>query len=609
MSNQSVSGPPLDFQHVVANGRVAGLWRLLYGFRLLYLVANISVAFAAASRTAFYYLIQFFVDDVLTQPNVANRLPWVALSFLGLALMEGLFTFLSGRWAAAAAEGVTIRLRDYLYDHIQRLTFTYHDKTPTGELIQRATSDVEALRRFFAEEGIGAGRIAFLFIVNFTAIMTLSPRLAWSSVIIMPAVFVVSIWFFRRIEALYEKFQEQEAKLSTVLQENLTGIRVVKAFARQQYEQEKFAVENRERFQRGQRLLLWHAIFWPTTDIIVGFQMLFGFFTGAMMAIRGDITIGTYLAYVGLLIWLIWPLRNLGRLIVQMSMGVVSFSRVAEIIRQEREPLLAGSYQLKGSLRGEITFEQVNFAYAPEEAVVLQDISFDLKAGQVLAITGPTGSGKSTLVNLLLRFYDYSSGRILLDGVELRDYPRRTLRQQIGLVQQEPFLFSRTIRENITYGVDRAVSDEEMIAAAQAAAIHEVILSFPDGYNTLVGERGVTLSGGQKQRVTLARTFLKNPRILILDDATSSVDTETEAAIRDALLQLMPGRTTIIIAHRVQTLMEADLVLVLDKGRIAQSGSPDDLLAQPGPFQQLYELQSRIEAEVEAEVAAALTGS
>lgn len=605
MSDRPNSAPPLDFQYVVAAERISGIWRLLSGYRLLYAVANICVGFAAASRTAFYYLIQYLVDDVLVQPNMASRLPWVAFSFLGLALMEGFFTFLSGRWAAAAAEGITIRLRDYLYDHIQRLSFAYHDKTPTGELIQRATSDVEALRRFFAEEGIGAGRIAFLFIVNFIAIMTLNVRLALSSVVIMPIVFAVSIWFFRRIEQLYEKFQEQEAQLSTVLQENLTGIRVVKAFARQPYEQEKFDIENKERFRRGKRLLLWHALFWPITDIVVGLQMLIGFYIGATMAIRGEITLGTYLAYAGLLIWLIWPLRNLGRLIVQMSMGLVSFGRVAEIIRQEREPLLEGTYQLEGSLRGEIIFDQMNFAYAPEEAVVLHDISFELPAGQVLAITGATGSGKSTLVNLLLRFYEYSSGRILLDGVELKEYPRRTLRQQIGLVQQEPFLFSRTIRENIMYGVERTVGEEEMIAAAQAAAIHEVILTFPEGYNTLVGERGVTLSGGQKQRVTLARTFLKNPRILILDDATSSVDTETEAAIRDALVQLMPGRTTILIAHRIQTLMQANLVLVLDKGRIAQTGSPDDLLAQPGPFQRLYDLQSRI--EVEAEVAAALT--
>lgn len=606
MSNHPNTAPPLDFQYVVTAGRISGIWRLLSGYRLLYAVANVCVGFAAASRTIFYYLIQYLIDDVLNQPGMSTRLPWVALSFLGLALLEGLFTFLSGRWAAAAAEGITIRLRDYLYDHIQRLSFAYHDKTPTGELIQRATSDVEALRRFFAEEGIGAGRIAFLFIVNFIAIMTLNVRLALSSVVIMPIVFAVSIWFFRRIEQLYEKFQEQEAQLSTVLQENLTGIRVVKAFARQPYEQEKFEVENRERFRRGKRLLLWHALFWPITDIVVGLQMLIGFYIGAMRAIRGEITIGTYLAYAGLLIWLIWPLRNLGRLIVQMSMGLVSFSRVAEIIRQEREPLLEGTYQLEGSLRGEIIFDQVNFAYASEEAVVLHDISFVLPAGQVLAITGATGSGKSTLVNLLLRFYEYSSGRILLDGVELNEYPRRTLRQQIGLVQQEPFLFSRTIRENIMYGVERTVTEEEMVAAAQAAAIHDVILTFPEGYNTLVGERGVTLSGGQKQRVTLARTFLKNPRILILDDATSSVDTETEAAIRDALVQLMPGRTTILIAHRVQTLMQANLVLVLDKGRIAQAGSPDDLLAQPGPFQRLYDLQSRIEEEVEAEVAAAI---
>jgi ATP-binding cassette subfamily B protein len=321
------------------------------------------------------------------------------------------------------------------------------------------------------------------------------------------------------------------------------------------------------------------------------------------MAIAGTITVGTYLAYAGLVIQIIWPIRNLGRLITHMSMGLVSSQRVMQIIRQDREPLDAGSY-VPESIRGAIRFQQVGFAYNGDEHV-LHGISFAAQPGQVVALLGATGSGKTSLVNLLPRFYEYSSGSITLDDVELRHYPRKYLRQQIGIVQQEPFLFSRTIRENITYGVGRVVSDAEVEAAARAAAVHDVILSFPKGYDTLVGERGVTLSGGQKQRVTLARTLLKDPRILIMDDATSSVDTETEASIRRALQEVMQGRTTFIIAHRIQSVMNADLILVLDKGRIVQRGTHAELMGQPGSYRQIYELQARIEEELEREIAAA----
>jgi ATP-binding cassette subfamily B protein len=300
-------------------------------------------------------------------------------------------------------------------------------------------------------------------------------------------------------------------------------------------------------------------------------------------------------------------MRNLGRIIVQMSMGMVSFNRVEEIIREDREPLDEGTYQSADPIRGEIEFQNVSFLYEDEkqdpDMPVLNDVSFHCPAGQTVALIGGTGSGKTSLINLLPRFYDYSAGSITLDGVELRDYPRLTLREQIGIVQQEPFLFSRTIRGNLTYGVGREVSDEEIFAAAEAAAIHEVILTFPKGYDTLVGEKGVTLSGGQKQRLTLARTLLKDPRILILDDATSSVDSETEAAIREALNTLIPGRTTFIIAHRIQTVMAADLILVLEDGRIVQCGDHDSLLAEEGIYRQIYELQSRIEDELEEELA------
>jgi ATP-binding cassette, subfamily B, bacterial len=308
------------------------------------------------------------------------------------------------------------------------------------------------------------------------------------------------------------------------------------------------------------------------------------------------------LAYSGLVIWIIWPMRNLGRLIVHTAEGLVSFERVAKIIREEREPVVEGTAAAE-RVRGELVFEEVSLRYHDEGDGVLQNISFTAEPGQSVALLGASGSGKTSLVNLLPRFYEYTSGRILLDGVELKEYNRHDLRQIIGIVEQEPFLFSRTIRENITYGVGREVTQEEVEAAAKAAAIHDVIIAkFPNAYDTLVGERGITLSGGQKQRIAIARTLLKDPRILILDDSTSSVDTETEAAIRGALRRLMQGRTSFIIAHRIQSVMNADLILVMSHGHITQRGTHETLMQEDGLYRRIYEAQTRIEQELQAEI-------
>ncbi len=597
----SVSETNFDFKRTISDKRLVGLWRMMAGFRLTYLGAVVGVGVAAVLRTGNYLLLRYFVDDVLAQDVLDRALPLIGVGFVGLALLQGIFSFLSGKLAARTAEGITLRLRNYLFDHIQRLSFAYHDQTKTGELIQRSTSDVDALRRFFADQAIGAGRIVLLFVVNFVALLNLNTRLALLSVVVVPIIVIMSVFFFKRISKAYEAFQEQEAQLSTTLQENLTGVRVVKAFARQSYERDKFERDNWEQFQRGRRLLMMHSLFWPISDILCGAQMLGGFFAGALMAIDGTITVGTYLAYAGLVIWIIWPMRNLGRLIVHMSTGLVSYGRVVEVLKEEREPLTEGAYTPADNVRGEIVFRDVCFTYDAEISV-LKDISFRCEPGQVVALLGSTGSGKTSLVNLLPRFYEYTSGSLTLDGVELEEIPRHFLRQQIGIVEQEPFLFSRSIRENITYGVGRDVTDAEIEAAARAAAIHEVVLSFPDGYDTLVGEKGVTLSGGQKQRVAIARTLLKDPRILILDDATSSVDTETEGLIRGALERLMQGRTSFIIAHRVQSVMNADLILVLDQGRIVQRGTHGQLVAQEGMYRRIYDMQARIEVELEREI-------
>ncbi len=590
--------PQLDLKQTLATNRVLGLWRLMGGFRWIYGGAILSLSIATVARTLTYLLLQYFVDDVLPG-QVATPFYLVALGFVGLAVCQGIFTFISGKLAAHSAEGAVLRLRNYLFDHIQRLSFTYHDRSQTGELVQRCSSDVETIRRFFADQAIGVGRIILLFAINFAALLNLNLKLGLLSIISMPIVFGFSIFFFKKIYAAYESHQEQEGILSTTLQENLSGVRVVKAFARQSFEIDKFEEANQEQYQRGRRLVRKHAFYWPIVETISGAQMLFIFFLGAMMVINGEITLGTYLAVAGLVIWIIWPMQNLGRLIVQTSMSLVSYSRVAEIIKENREQVDKGTFKPTKPIQGAIEFQDVSFEY-DSSTPVLHNISFKVEPGQTIALLGPTGSGKSSLVNLLPRFYDYS-GSILLDGVELSHYAKHELRRQIGIVEQEPFLFSRTVRENIAYGVDHAVTDTEIEAAARAAAIHDVIMTFPDGYDTLVGEKGVTLSGGQKQRVAIARTLLKDPRILIFDDAVSAVDTETEALIHAALERLQKGRTTLIIAHRIQTVMRADKILVLDQGRVIQQGAHQELMAQAGIYRRIYRLQAQVEQEITTE--------
>ena len=619
-----------DLKDTLTANRFVGLWRMATGFRAIYLVAIAAAGLSALSRSAVFYLLRFFVDDVLPHAGRRGDIPWVAAAIIGLALMQGLFTFGMGRFAAQAAEGIARRLRNYLYDHIQRLTFTYHDNMQTGGLIQRATSDVDTLRRLFQDQLIGIGGIGLLLVVNLSALVMLHSWLALISIPVFPVVSVVSFIFFKKMGTVFESYQSQDATVSNRLQERLSGVRVVKAFARQSYEIERFEEDNWEKYRRGVKIANLHSAFWPLVEILSGGQILFGVYMASMMAINGEITLGTYIAFTGLLAATIWPVQGMGRLVAHISTGLVSLDRVQQIIRQEREPLAEGSAPTGKRLRGELQFSMVQFAYKvpnaeeseqkkkrkegdqhaqdtrwrafAERGYVLRDIDFDVQPGQVIGLLGATGSGKSSLVNLLPRFYDYSGGSITLDGEELRAYPRGLLRGQIGIVQQEPFLFSTTIRNNITYGVGRDVADEEVEAAARAAAIHDVILSFPKGYDTLVGERGATLSGGQKQRVTIARTLLKDPAILILDDATSSVDTQTDAEIRAALRRLMQGRTTFIIAHRVQSVMAADLILVMEAGRIIQRGSHHELVSQPGIYRRIYELQVRIEAELEREI-------
>jgi ATP-binding cassette subfamily B protein len=593
--------PAYDLQRLTRNNSLANLWRLISGFHWQYFGATLFAGLAALSRTGINLFLGYFIDQILIKRQFGQPLITAAFTFLGLIAVQAASSFLSGKYAAETAEGSTRRLRDYLFNHIQRLSFAYHAEAKTGDLLERATSDVDTLRRFFADQAIGIGRIVFIFVINLAAIYRISPYLARISVIIIPIILLVSILFFIKLRKAYEAYQEQEAILTTNLQENLSGVRVVKAFARQTYEIEKFERNNREKLSRGKKLNLMHSLFWPISDIVCAAQQIASGYIAATMVINGIITVGNFVSFVGLLSWLIWPIRNLGRLIIDTSRALVSFKRIVDIIEVPEEKLDSYTYKPNGPVHGNIKFENVDFEYEKDHPV-LTDVTFECKAGQVIALLGSTGSGKTSLIKLLPRFYDVTGGLILLDGINIKEYSRSYLRSQIGIVEQEPFLFSCSIRDNITYGIKREVTQEEIEDAAREAAMHDVITSFANGYDTLVGERGVTLSGGQKQRVAIARTLLINPRILILDDSTSSVDMETEAQIRSALAKLMENRTTFIIAHRIQSIMAADKILVFDQGRIIQSGTHEELLSRTGMYQQIYEIQTRIESALQEEI-------
>ncbi|MBI9097455.1 MAG: ABC transporter ATP-binding protein [Spirochaetaceae bacterium] len=576
-----------------------GLWFLLKGYKLRFSAALLFQAIAVAAGTAGYFVLRFYVDDVINTGDWRFPLMYFSFFYISFALVRGLFSFLTARGTGATAEGIARDLRNSIFDHTQKLSFSYHDKTRTGELIQKSTSDVDTIRRFYSEMIAGLSRIFFMFIINLISIFYLNTKLALLSIIAIPFIAVMSTLFFKRIHNSYESYQDQDGKVSAAVQENLTGVRVVRAFARQEYEKDKFEVENREKFVRGKRFLMNHALYWPSSHIICAAQMIFGITMGALMVIEKTISIGDMVAYIGFLNTIIWPIQQMGRIIAQLSQSWVSYSRVASILLNDQEDLTSGNDDKE--LEGKIEFIDLSFSY-DNSGAVLKNINLSCLPGESIALLGETGSGKTSLVNLLPGFYTKDKGSLMIDDIPIEGYSRHYLRSNIGLVEQEPFLFSTTIKENITYGVKRKVSDEEVFAAAKAAAIHTSIKSFPQGYETMVGEKGVTLSGGQKQRIAIARTILKDPKILILDDSTSAVDAETEDDIRGALKSLMVGRTTFIIAHRIQSLINADKILVFKEGEIIQRGQHKDLIDKPGFYKHVFELQNKIEAELEEEL-------
>lgn len=591
------------------------------GNRLLYFGSIIFVGLATLLSLVSPLIMRFTLDNVIygksmELPAFLDRIVvgfggidglrrnlWICgLALLAITIVNGVFQFIKGRWSAAASESIAKQLRDDLYDHIQRLPYDSHVKAETGDLIQRCTSDVETVRRFLSVQLVELGRAIIMLVAAIFIMIKIDKQMTLASVLVVPIIFTFAFVFFIKVQKAFLKADESEGRLSNILQENLTGVRVVRAFGRQVYEDEKFDRQNIEYRDLVNKLIRLLAMYWSLSDGLALFQIALVVVLGVYRASSGQITFGDMNVFVSYVSMLLWPIRQMGRILTDMGKTLVSVGRIQEILERPVESQDEDS--VEAPINGDIVFENVDFEYEKGKPI-LKNLSFRVKQGQTVAVLGPTGSGKSSLVHLLQRLYDYTGGSITIGGVELKKIDKKWLRRQVGLVLQEPFLYSKTIKENIRIARPSA-SDEEVYQASRIASVHDVISEFEKGYDTPVGEKGVTLSGGQKQRVAIARTIINDCSILIFDDSLSAVDTETDAAIRRELNKRSKEISTFIISHRVTTLAEADIILVLDEGRLIQSGSHQDLSQQPGLYQRIWSIQNSMEEEGAEDEALAL---
>jgi len=528
----------------------------------------------------------------------ASVIRWGSVTLLGMALLRGVFTFISGRWTEVASQNVAYDLRNAIHDKLQSLSFSYHDQAETGQLLALAIGDVERVRFLTGRAILRLIEVITLVIGIAIAMMMMNVRLALLTLIVVPLLAYIALTFGQLYRPLWGAIRKQISELTAHLEQNLRGSRIVKAFAQEPAQIQRFDSLNARYFDLHMNASRKRSMYLPLLRLIASAGTIGVILYGGQLVIRGELTIGELVAFSTYVGQLLVPVRRLGMIVSAIAQSIASGERIFEILDAKSEVEdLPGARPLE-EVRGHVRFEHVSFSYF-ERNLVLKDIDFEAEPGQVVALLGATGSGKSSVINLIPRFYDPSSGRILLDGHDIWDLTVASLREQIGIVLQDTTLFATTIRENIAFGHPDA-SEEEIIAAARAASAHDFIMEMPQGYETAVGERGMTLSGGQKQRIAIARAILKDPRILILDDATSSVDTETEALIQAALVRLMKGRTSFVIAQRLSTLRQADQILVIEKGRIAARGyrtaehtAHDELLRTSGLYAEIYYQQLR----------------
>ncbi len=578
------------------------LLALLQPYKGRVLVAAACLLVTTGLSLAVPWFIQQAIDLGLTGGQ-REFLAMAGLSVAGLGVAKGLFSFGQRYLSQWLAQRLAYDLRNALYDHLQRLSFTYHDHAQTGRLMTRCITDINAVLRFASVGLLDMLYISVLTAGSLAVMLMANWELALIALIPVPVIAGIALNMGRILRPMFKRMRKQYGLVTTVLQENLTGVQVVKAFAREPHEITKFETTATEFLRRRMRIVRVFSFNMPLTWALMFLSTALILWFGGQRVIAGELTVGTLVAFNSYVLLLSEPVRRLGFLANMTAEAIASGERIFEILDTERDIQDSPNAIALPRLKGAVRFENVSFRYDGRDEWVLRHVDLEARSGQVVALLGATGSGKSTIINLIPRFYDVTEGQVTADGQDVRHVKLESLRRQIGIVLQESLLFSATIRENIAYGRTDA-TEEEIVAAAQSARAHDFIMGFPDGYDTLVGERGVTLSGGQRQRVAIARALLMNPRILILDDSTSSVDTETEYLIQQALQTLMKGRTTFVIAQRLQTVLNANQILVLDRGRVAERGTHEELLARGGLYKEIYDLQLKDQARLRRELLA-----
>ena len=555
-----------------------------------YTIDNCISGAAATNSGSVPDYILFLMEKLGGKEYLSTHLYLMALLVAFIAILTAIFRYLFRVINSIAAEKLIKRMRDKLFEHIMHLPFTWHGENHTGDIIQRCTSDVDTIKMFISEQLLSLFRIIIRIAVAMHFMIRINGELTIASAVFIPIIVLYSCFFHNRISTGFEKADNEEGRLSATAQENLTGVRVVRAFGREAYERERFEKQNYEYTNLWISLVKTLAAFWASNDFISGFQVMLITVLGAVYCVNGVITVGEYIAFVFYNSMLTWPVRALGRIISEMSKAGVSIDRLRYIMNSEVEKDVAEAKE--PPMDQDITFENVSFVYDNGSEEVLDNVSFKIKAGTTFGILGGTGSGKSTLMYLMDRLYDLpeDGGRILVGDTDIKEIKRSHLRENVGFVLQEPFLFSRTLSENIGI-TQKEKNEKEIREAARIAALDETIESFGQGYETYVGERGVTLSGGQKQRTAIAQMLVSNPPIMVFDDSLSAVDTQTDAKIRKALSENKGNSTVIIISHRITTLMQADNILVLDHGKTSEIGSHEELLNNNGIYKRIFDIQ------------------
>lgn len=581
------------------------------GLKLKYLGAMLCIVAAALFSFMNPLIIRFCIDSVLggravdmplLLPNPGEGFIafirghfWVAgLAVVLMASMAHGCTYLRGKLSAKVGEEFARRMREALFGHIQKLPYAWHSRIQTGDIIQRCTSDVDTLRRFISLQAVQLGRGLFMICLIIPVMLSLDTTMTLFANLAVPVVFTYAYIFFRKISKLFKAQDEAEGYMTTMLEESISGIRVVKAFAREDYEIERFGYAAKDYRDKSRKLITVLSWYWSSSDQLCMMQIALVLVVGSIRTINGLTSLGTTLAFVSYSNMLIWPIREMGRILTDMGRARVSATRLKEIIDTPQEDMRGITPGAGQKLKGAIDFKNLSFTY-DQGSDILCDIDLSIAAGETIVILGATGAGKSTLTNLIPRLFDYDRGQIFIDGIELNKYDRQYLRGQIGLVLQEPFLFARALYDNIAFR--EGMTREQAIQASKDAAFHDAVSDFEYGYDTVIGERGITLSGGQRQRCAIARALIQDAPILILDDALSAVDTDTEEQILDNLKRRKGRATTIIITHRLSSVSLADRIVVLEHGKIVQIGTHSDLVKVPGVYQRIWNIQHQLEQE------------